>query len=83
MGKRCCYDCYHGRFIHRYLRNSIPYVPGTDISIDKGISDETKKQLITLGHRIIETNKNGKTLHTVLIDPNTGVLWGSGGAVTY
>jgi gamma-glutamyltranspeptidase/glutathione hydrolase len=71
------------RFIHRYLRNSIPYVPGTDISIDKGISDETKKQLKTLGHRIIESNRNGKTLNAILIDPNTGVLWGPGSAVTY
>ena len=71
------------RFILRYLRNSIPYVQGTDLSVDSGISDEIKNELLTLGHRIIESGSRGKTLHTILIDPQTGALWGSGGAVTY
>ena len=45
------------RFILRYLRNSIPYVPGTDLSVDSGISSDVKKELEGRGHRIIDSER--------------------------
>lgn len=71
------------RFILRYLRNSIPYVPGTDMSVDSGISSDVKKELEARGHRIIDSERPGRALNVILIDPRSGALWGSGGAVTY
>jgi gamma-glutamyltranspeptidase/glutathione hydrolase len=73
------------RFILRYLANSIPYVPGTDLTLDPGISDEVRKQLEARGHRIIKPRENptaGFTpvLNTIVIDPKTGALWSGGGA---
>jgi gamma-glutamyltranspeptidase/glutathione hydrolase len=76
------------RFILRYLANSIPYVPGTDLSVDSGISAEVRKQLEARGHRIIPPREDavaGPTtvLNTILIDPKSGASWGAGGAVTW
>jgi gamma-glutamyltranspeptidase/glutathione hydrolase len=76
------------RFILRFLANSIPYVPGTDISIDAGISAEVRKQLEARGHRIIPPRDDvaGATpmpLNTILIDPKSGALWGGGGVATW
>jgi len=73
------------RFILRYLANSIPYVPGTDLTVDSGISAEVRKELEARGHRIIAPPDNpnaGSTpvLNTILIDPKTGALWSGGGA---
>jgi gamma-glutamyltranspeptidase/glutathione hydrolase len=73
------------RFILRYLANSIPYVPGTDLTVDSGISAEVRKELEARGHRIIAPADNpnaGSTpvLNTILIDPKTGALWSGGGA---
>lgn len=77
------------RFILRYLSNSIPYVPGTDLSVDAGISVAVRKELEARGHRIIpprEPDASGSganTLNTILIDPKTGALWGAGGVATW
>ena len=38
------------RFILRFLENSIPYVPGTDLALDTGMPPERRKQLEALGH---------------------------------
>ena len=76
------------RFILRYLANSIPYVPGTDISVDAGISMEVRKQLEARGHRIIPPREDAAgespmALNTILIDPKSGALWGAGGVGTW
>lgn len=79
------------RFILRYLENSIPYVPGTDLSVEAGITAEVRKQLEARGHRhrIIgarETDAaggSGNVLNSILIDPRTGALWGAGGVATW
>ena len=76
------------RFILRYLANSIPYVPGTDISVDAGISMEVRKQLEARGHRIIPpredvAGESPMALNTILIDPKSGALWGAGGVGTW
>jgi len=73
------------RFILRYLANSIPYVPGTDLTVDPGITPEVRKQLETRGHRLIAPRdepvpSNTSVLNTILIDPKTGALWSGGGA---
>jgi gamma-glutamyltranspeptidase/glutathione hydrolase len=71
------------RFILRYLSNSIPYVPGTDLTIDPGIPDDVRKELEARGHRIITPRENpapGFTpiLNTIVIDPKSGALWSGG-----
>jgi gamma-glutamyltranspeptidase len=73
------------RFILRYLANSIPYVPGTDITMDAGITPEVRKELEKRGHRLIAAHDsvaagNTSVLNTILIDPKTGALWSGGGA---
>jgi gamma-glutamyltranspeptidase / glutathione hydrolase len=76
------------RFILRYLENSIPYVPGTDLSLDNGIREPVRKELEARGHRVIPardetTPGGGSVLNSILIDPRNGVLWGGGGVVTW
>ena len=76
------------RFIQRYLANSIPYVPGTDITLDTGISAEVRQQLTARGHRTIPPREDASgaatmILNTILIDPKTGALWGAGGVATW
>jgi gamma-glutamyltranspeptidase/glutathione hydrolase len=74
----------HPRFILRYLENSIPYVPGTELSLDQGISDEAELYLKDRGHRLIYSRGSGtRALNTILIDPKSGALWGSGGVATW
>ena len=76
------------RFILRYLANSIPYLPGTDLSVDAGIPESVRKQLEARGHRVIAAAENasgsgGMVLNSILIDPKTGALWGGGGVATW
>ena len=71
------------RFILRFLENSIPYVPGTDLALDSGMPPERRTQLEALGHRIIPGREDpagggGNILNTILIDPRSGALWGAG-----
>jgi gamma-glutamyltranspeptidase/glutathione hydrolase len=77
------------RFILRYLENSIPYVPGTDLSADSGIREPVRKKLEEMGHRVIPGREDetsggaGNVLNSILIDPRYGTLWGGGGVVTW
>lgn len=76
------------RFILRYLANSIPYLPGTDLSMDAGIPEDVRKHLEARGHRLIPAPENPAgsatmVLNTILIDPKTGALWGGGGVATW
>ena len=76
------------RFILRYLENSILYVPGTDLSVEAGISAEVRKGLEARGHRLIAARPTdppggGSVLNSILIDPRTGALWGAGGVATW
>lgn len=76
-----------GRFILRYLANSIPYVPGTELT--GTLPADVRTDLIGRGHRITTAQDpgppgaSGGALNSILIDPRTGVLWGGGGAVTW
>lgn len=77
-----------GRFILRYLANSIPYVPGTELT--GTFHANVRKDLLSRGHRITSppegTNPPGSTggaLNSILIDPRSGALWGAGGAATW
>jgi gamma-glutamyltranspeptidase/glutathione hydrolase len=75
------------RFILRYLENSIPYVPGTDLAIDAGIAADVRKELEARGHRLIGGAEDGgagtNVLNLILIDPKSGALWGAGGVATW
>lgn len=77
------------RFILRYLENSIPYVPGTDLSLDAGFAADVRKELEARGHRLIEAREadaaggSGNVLNAILIDPRSGALWGAGGVATW
>jgi gamma-glutamyltranspeptidase / glutathione hydrolase len=76
-----------GRFILRYLANSIPYVPGTELT--GTFHPEVRKDLLSKGHRMTGATdpgppgSGGGALNSILIDPRSGVLWGAGGAVTW
>jgi len=70
------------RFILSYLRNSIPYVPGTNLTVS-GISNEAKKYLEARGHRLIDSKRSSRALNAIFIDPKTGSLWGSRTAATW
>lgn len=76
-----------GRFILRFLANSIPYVPGTELT--GTLPADVRKELIARGHRITTAQDpgppgaSGGALNSILIDPRTGVLWGAGGPATW
>ena len=70
------------RFILRYLQNSIPYVPGTELSLDAGIPTEVRQQLEARGHRPIPGGR-GRPLNVILVDPKSGALWGTGEVATW
>jgi gamma-glutamyltranspeptidase/glutathione hydrolase len=70
------------RFIVRYLDNSVPYVQGTELSIDSGISADIRRELEALGHRLIMGGA-GRSLNAILIDPKSGALWGAGQVATW
>lgn len=77
------------RFFLRYLESSIPYVPGTNHSVDSGIREPVRKKLEEMGHRVIPGREDetlggaGNVLSSILIDPRYGTLWGGGGAVPW
>jgi gamma-glutamyltranspeptidase/glutathione hydrolase len=66
------------RFVVRYLGNSIPYLPGTDLVLEPGFPDATKSALEAKGHRIPAPADRLGMLNAIQIYPRTGVL--SGGA---
>jgi gamma-glutamyltranspeptidase/glutathione hydrolase len=66
------------RFVVRYLGNSIPYMPGTDLVLERGFAEATKKGLQAKGHRLPEPADRLGMLNAIKIYPRTLVL--SGGA---
>lgn len=66
------------RFVLRYLRNSIPYMEGTDLVLERPFSSEVREALSSMGHRLREPAERLGTLHAIKIYPQSGVL--SGGA---
>jgi gamma-glutamyltranspeptidase len=76
------------RFILRFLENSIPYVPGTDLSLEGTFPEHVRKALEARGHRLIpgrdmEGGAPGNVLNAVVIDIRSGALWGSGNPATW
>ena len=66
------------RFVIRYLRNSIPYMPGTTLDLEKGFSDATRAALAAKGHSLLEPVGSFGGLNAIMIYPRTRTL--SGGA---
>ena len=76
------------RFILRYLENSIPYVPGTDLSLEGSYPADVKSTLDARGHRLIpgrdtDGGSPGNVLNAIVIDIKSGALWGSGSVATW
>jgi gamma-glutamyltranspeptidase len=76
------------RFILRFLENSIPYVPGTDLSLEGSFPENVRKTLEARGHRIIpgrdmEGGSPGNVLNAIVIDVKSSALWGSGSVATW
>ena len=66
------------RFVLRYLRNSIPYMEGTDLVLERPFSNAVREALLGKGHRLREPPKRLGMLNGIKIYPRSGVL--SGGA---
>jgi gamma-glutamyltranspeptidase/glutathione hydrolase len=66
------------RFVLQYLGNSIPYMTGTDLGLEKGFPDATRDALTAKGHRLLEPKEAYGMLNGIMIYPRTDVL--SGGA---
>jgi gamma-glutamyltranspeptidase/glutathione hydrolase len=68
------------RFVLNYLGNSIPYMPGTDLELEQGLSEATRAALAEKGHRLAEGGAGSGFggLSAIKIYPSSGVL--SGGA---
>lgn len=64
------------RFVSRYLANSIPYLEGTDLVLEKDFSDEVREALAALGHRLRDPATRLGMLNAVKIWPRSGVLSG-------
>ena len=64
------------RFVVRYLANSIPYMDGTDLVLEKDFSDEVREALNARGHRLREPPSRIGMLNAIKIYPGSGVLSG-------
>ena len=64
------------RFVLSYLANSIPYMPGTDLVLEKGFSEATRSALAEKGHRLREPAERLGMLNAIKIYPRSGVLSG-------
>ena len=64
------------RFVVRYLANSIPYMDGTDLVLEKDFSDEVREALNAKGHRLREPPSRIGMLNAIRIYPGSGVLSG-------
>lgn len=60
------------------LENSIPYLPGTDLVLERGFPEATRTALTEKGHRLAEPAARLGMLNAIKIFPASGVL--SGGA---
>jgi gamma-glutamyltranspeptidase/glutathione hydrolase len=66
------------RFVLQYLGNSIPYMQGTDLGLEKEFTDKVRSSLTAKGHRLLESKEPFGMLNGIMIYPRTNVL--SGGA---
>ncbi len=64
------------RFVVRYLENSIPYMDGTDLVLEKEFSDEVREALNSRGHRLRQPPSRIGMLNAIRIYPGSGVLSG-------
>ncbi len=64
------------RFAVRYLGNSIPYLPGTDLVLEKDFPEEVREALRARGHRLREPASRIGMLNAIKIYPRSGVLSG-------
>jgi gamma-glutamyltranspeptidase/glutathione hydrolase len=62
------------RFVLQYVGNSIPYLPGTDLRLEKGFSDQTRNALSARGHRLLDPNGSFGMLNGIMLYPRTDVL---------
>ena len=63
------------RFVLQYLGNSIPYMAGTDLGLEKGFTEQTRSALTAKGHRLLDPKKDGfGMLNGIMIYPRTNVL---------
>ena len=62
------------RFVLQYLGNSIPYLPGTDLRLEKGFTEQTRTALTAKGHRLLDKEGWLGMLNGIMIYPRTGVL---------
>jgi gamma-glutamyltranspeptidase / glutathione hydrolase len=63
------------RFVLRYLANSIPYLPGTDLDLERGFPDVVRDALTAKGHNLRALGDNFGGLSAVKIYPH-GALSG-------
>lgn len=64
------------RFVSRYLANSIPYLEGTDLVLEKEFADEVGEELAALGHRLRDPATRLGMLNAIRVYPRSGVLSG-------
>lgn len=62
------------RFVLQYLGNSIPYMTGTDLGLEKGFTDQTRAALTARGHRLLDPKDAFGMLNGIMIYPRTNVL---------
>jgi gamma-glutamyltranspeptidase/glutathione hydrolase len=63
------------RFILQYLGNSIPYMPGTDLALEKGIPEQARSALTGKGHRLLDPKDDMfGMLNGIMVYPRTNVL---------
>lgn len=64
------------RFVLQYLGNSIPYMPGTDLGLEKEFTEKVRSSLTAKGHRLLDSKDTFGMLNGIMIYPRTGVLSG-------
>ncbi len=64
------------RFVVRFLDNSIPYLPGTDLVLEEGFDDEAREALAARGHRLRQPAPRLGMLNAIRIWPRSGVFSG-------
>ncbi len=64
------------RFVVRYLENSIPYLPGTDLVLEREFGEEVGEALAARGHRLRFPAARLGMLNAIRIWPRSGALSG-------
>ena len=63
------------RFVLQYLGNSIPYMAGTDLALEKGFAEPARSALTARGHRLLDPKPDAfGMLNGIMIYPRTKVL---------